>query len=273
MTKLALRTVTITPAMAYRMLLMNKRNRPLDEKRAYRLSEAIKRGEWQMNGDTIRISESGIVLDGQHRLRAIQLSGVSVETIIVEGLPDNVFSTIDTNARTRNAADIFAIKGEKNYTTLAAATSLYYKYINTGNPYYANSKEHPTTQQIELTLEQNSGLKECVNYCSSQKWIKAYITSSAAAFALYVFQKIDKQKANEFFAKLETGAGLEQTSPILLLRDRLVIEKTDSKTTLSKTYKMALIFRAFKYFLNGSSVKQLKVVTDGYKSEKDIFKL
>jgi hypothetical protein len=273
MNNLTMRSVTITPDMATRMLHMNTKNRPLNLKRAYRLAEAIKRGEWQMNGDTIRISESGVVLDGQHRLKAIEVSGQSVETILVEGLPDCVFYTIDTNAKTRNAGDILAIAGEKNYAVLAAAASLLYKHEKTGDPYYSNALYYPTAQQIEEMVEKHQHLKDAVSDCCAKKFIKRYITSSQAAFALYVFRLTDKTKADSFFEKLESGAGLPSDSPILLLRDRLVLEANDKKTTMSKKYKMALMFKAFKLYLKEQTAKSLRVRMDGEQAEQDIFKI
>lgn len=271
MNELKMRTVTITPDMASRLLQMNIKNRPLEFNRAVRLSEAIKRGEWKLNGDTIRISETGIVLDGQHRLKAIELSGCSVQTILVEGLPDCVFNTIDTNAKSRTASDVFAIEGEKNYVALASTLVLLYKYQNFGSPY--SGSIYPTSQQVELTLKNNPEIRDAINKCASKKWIRRYVVSSAAAFALYVFRIFNEEMANSFFEKLETGAGLDSDSPILLLRDRLIFEEKDKKTAISKKYKMALIFKAFKCYMNGQTLKILKVRMDGDLAEKDIFKL
>ena len=103
--------VSISPEYASQLLECNTHNRPLNINRAKKIADAILRGEWQLNGDAIRLSKSGVLLDGQHRLKAIDISGVQVQSILITGLDDDVFNTIDTNANTRTSSDIRYLDG------------------------------------------------------------------------------------------------------------------------------------------------------------------
>jgi len=76
------------------LLKRNAMNRPLSKSHVDKLSDSLLRGEWVMNGDAIRISKCGILIDGQHRLSAVVKSGVSIETIVIDGLDLQSFHTI-----------------------------------------------------------------------------------------------------------------------------------------------------------------------------------
>ena len=115
---------TITPDYAAALLAKNTSNRPFTSSHADTIANGIRRGEWKLNGDAIRISDDGVLLDGQHRLTAIVRAGVPVQSVVIGGLPRDVFDTIDIGAKRRSTADVLAIHGEKHYTTLSAAAYL-----------------------------------------------------------------------------------------------------------------------------------------------------
>ena len=261
---------TITPEMAKELLERNTRNRPLGEGRAKKIAEAIKRGEWAVNGDTIRISSTGVILDGQHRLKAILLSGVAVQTLVVTGLQDDVFETIDVGRASRSTSDVMAIKGEKNYTILAAMTRMYFIWKKSGNPVHGNPEYSPTTAQ-QLELIEDRSFSRVVDESERLGWCRKNMTPTISAFCLYIFYEANKEIASEFFHKLNSGSGLPDGSPILLLRDRLSESKSDKMQKMDKAYMIALVFKAFKLYRDGAFVKTLRVRLDGNAPEKDIF--
>lgn len=262
----------ISPDMANAFLKQNTRNRPLDLRRASRLAEAIQRGEWVLNGDTIRISESGVILDGQHRLKAISQAGVAVKTLVVSGLPDSVFETIDVGGAARTTGHVMAIRGEKHYNSLAALTRMYFIWRKSGDPTNGNPDNTPTTaQQIELAEDRR--FAETVSETEKLPWCRKHLTPTMSAFCLHAFKEHNEELAREFFILLNSGAGLSMDSPVLLLRDRLTDSKSDKQQALSRRYALALVFKAFKLFRDGARVKNLRVRMDGNAPEKDLFVL
>ena len=113
-------TETITPALAAEYLKANTNNRPCSARRIAEYADAMKRGEWMENGDAIRFSGDGVLLDGQGRLKACIAAGVSFTALVVRDLPREAFKTMDIGKK-RNPADMLAIAGEKNTTKLARA--------------------------------------------------------------------------------------------------------------------------------------------------------
>lgn len=96
----------ITPEDAAALLALNTNNRDVREGTVKTYAAAMKRGEWSRTHQGIGISRTGRVLDGQHRLMAIVMSGVTVDMMVATGLNDDVFKDLDGHAK-RSAADAF----------------------------------------------------------------------------------------------------------------------------------------------------------------------
>lgn len=245
----------ITPVMAVEMLSNNTRNRPLVSRLVKKYSRIIRRNEWVLNGDAIRISKKGIILDGQHRLGAVVDIGKPIKTVVITGLDDEVFDTID-QGRPRTNGDIFAIKGEINYVELASSLRLLFFYFDSGNPYNNPTERIPTPRQLEALLEHHPGIRNSVALVKSKKWIKDNLTKSIGAFTHYIFSCNDKVVADRFFDALVSGENLTHGSPIKFLRDRLMANR-GSKEKLTSTAICALTFKAYKKFRDGETIKSL----------------
>jgi hypothetical protein len=109
--------VTITPELAGQLLAMNTENRRLRPSHVAYLARAIERGEWQMPPDAIMVSDSGRLLNGQHRLTAVVRSGKPIQSYLVApfnvmrlfdkceaSAPDSLFMVMDCGV-TRGASD------------------------------------------------------------------------------------------------------------------------------------------------------------------------
>ena len=62
---------TIDPETAAKWLKCNTRNRPVRRGHVNFIAREISSGLWQLNGQTIVVSDTEDVLDGQHRLHAV----------------------------------------------------------------------------------------------------------------------------------------------------------------------------------------------------------
>lgn len=261
----------ITPEIAAQFLAKNKLNRPLNLRRVGILVEAIKRGEWCLNGDAIRFNEHGDLIDGQHRLTAIVVSGLPIQTLVVYGLSSSAFKTIDTGSP-RTAADLLSVAGEKHYSTLAAGARVCFTFEQCGNPYDTGKSNAPTHQQLMAWIDKNPSIRDVVHDVSLMRYVKLRIPPSAAVFCKFHFDKKDKTSSDAFFSSLESGIGLSDGSAVLALRNRLDFD-SNSIATINTHYKCAIVFKAFKAFRFGHKVKMLRVRIDGDAPEKDLFSL
>jgi len=249
----------ITPQQAALWLEVNLHNRPLQYQRAQALAGAIGRGEWALNGDAIRFATNGQLIDGQHRLQAIVIAGKTVRSLVVRGLAPDSFATIDTNRNVRNARDVMALAGITNYNVVAPMARLMFYYEQCGNPYDSTIEKNPSAEQL-LKVAQRPRFNECANRVIAARWCRKFVGAGLTGFAMYVFGQHRQEHALDFFRKLETGIGLEEGSPLLLLRDRLTSAATSSHDRLRPIAKGAYLFKAWRLYLAGADVKQLKLV-------------
>ena len=263
--------ITMTPEIAAKFMSMNTANRPLNMRRAKTLAAAIMRGEWELNGDTIRVSKSGKLIDGQHRCAAVVESGIAIQVFLATGLDDQVFGTIDRGAG-RTSSDTFAIQGEPHSAAIAAISRLLYVYLKCGSPYSGNYEHLPTTQQQVKLYQANPGILDSARWIGSAKWCKRHLPPSLAGFCHFLFHENNSEAAASFFDGLETGSMLLPGSPVLLLRNRL-IDAYSSKDKLATSYRAGLLFKAFKSHRDGRQLKHLRVRTEGGSPEKDVFSI
>lgn len=262
----------ITPANAAALLNKNTHNRPLDMKRAERLSQAIQRGEWVLNGDAIRVSASGVLLDGQHRLTAILMSGKTCQSLFVTGLDDGVMHAIDTNRKARGAPDVLALLGKKNCNVLASAARQLVAYEKFGNPTLVDGAAVLSVEQIVSVVEQHPGLEDAVaRSCSVRPWCKKFLTSSLTGFADYLFTKDDYEASLSFWAGVEKGVSLEEGSPILQLRERLHKSFND-KSNIKPIYRAALLFKSYRLHKAGEPGRGLLVKIEK-RNGRELFRL
>ena len=97
----------ITPIRANQLLAQNKRNRPLNLKYVNHLASEMKQGRWEANGESIKLNGSEL-LDGQHRLHAIKLSGVTVPILVVSGIKNSI-PRVTLSARRMRRSSVRAI--------------------------------------------------------------------------------------------------------------------------------------------------------------------
>jgi hypothetical protein len=119
----------ITPDMAERILLTNDSNRALNYNRVLLYADALRRGDWKLNGESVKIGTNDRLLDGQHRLKAIIQSGIPMTTLVIKGVDESVFDTIDTG-KTRTGGDTLRVMGVENATNIASAIILYKNLLN-----------------------------------------------------------------------------------------------------------------------------------------------
>lgn len=265
--------VLMTPERASDLLTKNTHNRRMNVSHVNALVAIIKRGKWQFNGDAIRVSVSGVLLDGQHRLEAIVRSETALQTVLVTNLPDEVFTTIDTGARSRGSGDVLGIAGENIPNDLSAACNRMIAWTRYRDPSASIYKNFSTVDEVISILENNPDLRAGVQFASGSAFCRRYMPRSLAAICYTLFSREHQKNTIEFFNHLETGAGLASDSPVLALRNRLISEASDKKTRMHIRYKAALIFKAFRLFRLGATVRTLRVRIEGDSPEENIFQI
>lgn len=114
---------TITPEVAQVLLTNNDGNRRVNALALSNIIRDILSGNWELNGETFKVSKEGLLNDSQHRNFGVLLSGQSIKTYIAFGVLRDTMKSVDIG-RKRTAADRLNIRGEGEYTSYSAISSL-----------------------------------------------------------------------------------------------------------------------------------------------------
>lgn len=227
----------VTPALAMKLLEKNTSNRAFRQKLVDRYKRLMLGGLWVLNGESIKVSKTGRLLDGQHRLHAVVSSGCSVEMLVVEGLPDSVFDTIDDGKR-RSASDVVGILGEKNAAQLAATLGVIER-VRSGAVVSGTSAPE-NSKVIELLSEYRGASRSVATVGKAMKLCSPSLLSGLH----WWFSVLDVVQADRFVEDLLSGANLSDGDPVLVLRERLLANR-DAKAKLPKGEIAAIIIKAF----------------------------
>lgn len=107
--KLKIEIRLVNPDFAEELLRYNCINRQLREGVADRYSTEMANKAWKVNGEAIQFDPEGMLLNGQHRLRAIIKSGVAVPLLFIYNVPRTNLGTFDQNVP-RSAGDVYDLE-------------------------------------------------------------------------------------------------------------------------------------------------------------------
>jgi hypothetical protein len=246
----------VTPQIASAWLKFNEGNRQPSEAKIKRFAAAIKTHRWAVNGETVKFSVSGRLLDGQSRLRAIVLAGVPAVLEVRAGLPDVAQESMDSG-EVRKGSHTLEMLGEKYPNELAAALRLVYIHENGGK-----SSEHVMENgDVKTFLQKHAALKLSVGWCVvSRSRINNLMPISEAAYFHYQFTKASPSASVKFFESLVDGVDLTKESPVYQLRERLIAERLATKR-INKRDRHILIVKAWNAHKRGEKLSSLIIRT------------
>lgn len=250
---------TITVARAKQLLAKNKNNRPLNQMNLRILMHDMKRNNFKITGESIKIAQNGDLLDGQHRLQAIVQSGIPLKTFIMEGIDNEAFKYIDTG-KMRSASDVLAMQGITSPTHISAV-GRFVMAFQQGK--YFNLVQNSGTKKLKYTnkdvcdfVDKNlKHLKDsaAVAYNSKSKILRGSIIGGLH----YIFKRINEEDANDFCHRLLEGDDLAKDSPIFQLRAEF-IKNARSTRKMTPYEQICLICKAWNYYRKDTKVHVLK---------------
>lgn len=255
--------VMISPEVARQMLGYNTHNR--NEKPVFqtRYAADMVAGNWTWTGEPIRFAADGTLIDGQNRLLALVAAEVTLPFLVIHGLPMEAQEDIDTGAA-RKFQDVLALRGEPNATHLAALV----RRVAAWEKGRRSSLNSVVTSYHALshTLERHPELRDIVN--PSRKVADGCgLTGAATGLCMWVFQQIDQEDSDFFFARLGDGQGLVKGDPIFELRRTLHESNDKRKGARNETYLLAITVKAWNAYRNGETVGLYRWRPGGAKPE------
>lgn len=255
---------TITPKEALALLASNDHNRPMRAHVAD-LAREMAEGRWTLNGESIKVSATGRLLDGQHRCLAVVESGAVIQSVVVRGLPNMAQETVDTGNK-RSVADILALRGETQVNQLAAALMIAWKMDNNGHLWNGTNYAYPTSTELIAYLEANPGIRISLSVGNRMKESVLRYPGGTAVGLHFLMSRIDPDQADEFWDLLYSGIELLAGHPILTLRNYLVRDLSALRR-MDARYRAAITIKAWNAYRAGRNVHVIKWVRTGDKPE------
>lgn len=263
----------MTPNMAAEYLLKNTKNRRLDMRHVKKLANDMSNKKWVLNGDMIRFNTIGDLIDGQHRLHAVILSGETVPMGIVYDIEDpDAFKTIDVGAKARGAGQVIAMMGMKNANTIGAISKRlihWEKWQNKSEFTFSSLSFAEITQSevIKYTEDNQDEIEFYFYEIYNSLAFKKCGSPTSLITALILCGRYDEKATQKFIDGIKTGINLQENSSIILLRDRLV-SPPERRNRVWELELMALVIKSFNKFLYGKPLKTLRWTVKGPNTEK-----
>jgi hypothetical protein len=260
--------IRVAPPLAAAWLSLNKGNRNPSKAKIRRFARSIAAGKWVLNGETIKFSATGRLLDGQSRLLAIIQANTPAVLEIRGGLADLSQQAMDIG-EARKGTHTLEMLGEKYPSLVSSGLRMISRWETdtlSGNKFGVSSVLE--NQDIPALLAKHSGLRSSVGWVvSSGHKIKHLLSQSEAAFFHYLFGLAHAKKRDVFFTALADGIGLTPTSPAYHLRERLIAERSQA-AKVSPRDRLALVIKAWNAHQAGEQMSLLRFISTGESKEK-----
>lgn len=235
---------TVTPEIARQWMTRNSKNRPLRQIAVRKLAYEMKYGGWKDDGAPIRFSESGELLDGQHRLAAIILAKHTARFVVVRGLDEEAFTTMDSGIP-RRVHDVLAIAGVASATCVSSAAKAMLA-IRNNTPVQEVKASHSV---ILEAVRQNPEIIDATRELKRIGKLFPAIRCSSIAAVIMQTRREDIEKSEEFWEKVSKGEMLANDCPCLQLRKRMIGlsgMRRDSDERIRLTLKAWYLFKSGK---------------------------
>lgn len=257
------RKMTITPEIATSLLEKNKINRPLSDAHVKRIAAQISGGKWKYNGDTIKLSDTEDVLDGQHRLWAVIESQRPIETLVAYGIEREAFATVDTLRKPRSGGDVIALAGvTRHRNQISEALKWLLRWQRGKLEEFRAPENRIENSDVEMAFAENPTIVRAVERAAT---LRSLGTPSVLAFIYYVIVNRNPELAERMMTTLEDPAGIGVNDPFYRLRMYFVADHHRRKEPL---VTIALAFKAANAANEGRKLQALAWRSQGKNAEE-----
>lgn len=263
----------MTPEVASELLGNNPSNRTISDRNSSKITRQITNGEWQFNGDAIRLTEDGTMIDGQHRAVACISANTPIRVLVVWGVPAETQDTIDTG-KSRTLTDILAIRGYANTALLSVVLrSIYTRDHGSLEECFEMqgyvTRLRWTNAELLAFLNLNEDRIRDLMKIAIQRGDKIpYMPKSTAAVLIEEFEDASNEDADEFWYRLTTGVADHPQDPCLVLRRTLQREADKHyREGRSNVWIAAITIKAWNAYLQGKPVNHLRMIRGGTQPE------
>jgi hypothetical protein len=239
--------IRMTPELAPDLLA---RKRPIAGRNPSAVAsyaQAMRNGEWVLNGMPIILSRNGILLDGVQRLYACIEARTPFITVLAENVPDDTVHTLDQQRR-RSFTGVLEARG---IARAAAVAGLLAKLIRYQDDSLTRGTSTPPWSRMERVLEANrSEIETAVKFSFDHP---ARLLSEAVRTPLsFLGLQTDRVAIRRFLDAIAHPERFAADEPGVMIRRRLVEGRTDRALRLPSVPLFAFCIKALNDTMAGT---------------------
>lgn len=253
----------VTPEIATDWLdNRNINNRSKSNVTARRYGRSIVAKRWKCTHQGIAFDRDGWLIDGQHRLMAIVATGIPAKLFIipfVEGMDDNTFDVLDSGHK-RHASQL--LKGKGSTAVAAAARYLGVVDGSFGTDCKIVGEVLATTVETTEILDVVDAWPELTEWASA---VGATNTNARIPHGPHLAvlaqgeRSIHKDRIGSWLDGINSGAGLSQRDPRLLVRNRFIRDERSFHGQDGRCSAYRLLVKAWNAHAVGGSLGVLRM--------------
>jgi hypothetical protein len=208
----------ITPSIASQILAdRNRKNRKLVRAVSEQYAAEMKAGRWALTHQGIAFDDEGNLIDGQHRLYAVVLSGVSIDMMVTTDIPSiqsnntggKDYYTMDVldGGSPRSVAQKLSMNHDIKNSTKVAAAARSIAQIYSKDP---QSVKLSAPQVLEIIQASDSSFGAIIVE-STRVAIRA---NSKVAAAVIIYHTVEPEKAIAFYKSYLHQTGWTDSCPV-----------------------------------------------------------
>ena len=244
---------TITPEMASELLKKNYANRKISKPNYTHYMTDMINGNWQLNGETIKVAIDGELIDGQNRLTACVMAGKPFRTVLITGLPNTVKKTID-GGKKRSFNDRAQMDGTKHGAAVGSAINFMASLAN------KTSRKTAILTHSEMfeVLEMHPKLWDSAEFC-----YKCFTGMASSLTALhYIASSLgNKDEADSMVQVWRDGQRTYENDAMVFCREFMISDSQKQKKA-DYNFRYSLLINCYNKFLTKSPMTQARLRAD-----------
>lgn len=254
----------VTPSIALELLKRNRPgvNRKVDPATIFYYAKQMTEDEWKATGQPVLIDRDGHLVDSQHRLWAVVISGATIKTFVVteiEPIP-NLFAYID-NSRPRTAASALQTSGLNGVSATIAKVVKLAEEVRLGvyDPAGLDRLQRLSPAQM-LKITHGYPNAQLASRAAQTDWagVLNHVGKNRKDIVAYLGMRIidlhGTDAADDFFDGLvDESEELASDHPFAALRK--AIAKDNANPTWKRHHLLAAMTKAFNAWRKGEPLK------------------
>ena len=249
---------TMTPERATLLLEMNIENRNVSQGTVAKYQSLMRTGKWVLNGESVKIDDTGLLIDGQHRLWASVMGEVSFPTMLDVGLPRFTREVIDQGLK-RTPGHVLAMRGIKDSNTISAAVRVLLSF-DTPNAVTrkTQSRTTPALEIVAALTTRYGELPELITPAArAYKPLRCPSKSQLIALMFLMRRVTNEKTLDAFWGPVASGLGVTgESDPRYRLRTYLLNIST-GRGKPSEYVLLGMVIKAWNFWRDNRSIKLL----------------